>query len=183
MMLSFVIRLLFLTSILLIISAKTLQKVLFKITNIINKFSGQLSGESIIEKNQVEIKEIFEQENIEEILNKTYSLSQNGSEFSKNTEHELKGKSPTSLKITFKQIHMATEMSLRDALIMEYRMVQRCQASGDFYEGVRAMLVDKDRNPQWKPSNLDKVDEIWVNHFCEPLHCLLYTSPSPRDVP
>ena len=41
---------------------------------------------------------------------------------------------------------MATEMSLRDALIMEYRMVQRCQASGDFYEGVRAMLVDKDRN-------------------------------------
>ena len=116
------------------------------------------------------IKEIFEQENIEEILNKTYSLSQNGSEFSKNTEHELKGKSPTSLKITFKQIHMATEMSLRDALIMEYRMVQRCQASGDFYEGVRAMLVDKDRNPQWKPSNLDKVDEIWVNHFFEPLH-------------
>ena len=107
---------------------------------------------------------------LEEILNKTYSLSQNGSDFSKNTEHELKGKSPTSLKITFKQIHMATEMSLRDALIMEYRMVQRCQASGDFYEGVRAMLVDKDRNPQWKPSNLDKVDEIWVNHFFEPLH-------------
>ena len=68
------------------------------------------------------------------------------------------------------RIHMATEMSLRDALIMEYRMVQRCQASGDFYEGVRAMLVDKDRNPQWKPSNLDKVDEIWVNHFFEPLH-------------
>ena len=141
-----------------------------QITNLIDKFSGQISGESIIEKNQVEIKEIFEQENIEEILNKTYSLSQNGSEFSKNTEHELKGKSPTSLKITFKQIHMATEMSLRDALIMEYRMVQRCQASGDFYEGVRAMLVDKDRNPQWKPSNLDKVDEIWVNHFFEPLH-------------
>ena len=52
---------------------------------------------------------------------------------------------------------MATEMSLRDALIMEYRMVQRCQASGDFYEGVRAMLVDKDRNPQWKPSNLSLI--------------------------
>ena len=80
------------------------------------------------------------------------------------------GKSPTSLKITFKQINEATEMSLRDALILEYRMVQRCQASGDFYEGVRAMLVDKDRKPNWKPRDLNKVDEIWVNHFFEPLH-------------
>ena len=40
----------------------------------------------------------------------------------------------------------------------------------DFYEGIRAMLVDKDRKPNWKPSNLSKVDEIWVNHFFEPLH-------------
>ena len=97
-------------------------------------------------------------------------LSENGSDFAKNIEHELLGKSPTSLKITFKQINEATEMSLRDALIMEYRMVQRCQASGDFYEGVRAMLVDKDRKPNWKPSDINKVDEIWVNHFFEPLH-------------
>ena len=106
----------------------------------------------------------------DDILKKTNLLSENGSDFAKNIEHELTGKSPTSLKITFKQINEATEMSLRDALIMEYRMVQRCQASGDFYEGVRAMLVDKDRKPNWKPSDLNKVDEIWVNHFFEPLH-------------
>ena len=103
----------------------------------------------------------------ESVFKKDYSEC---SDFAKNIEHELMGKSPTSLKITFKQINEATEMSLRDALIMEYRMVQRCQASGDFYEGVRAMLVDKDRKPNWKPSDLNKVDEIWVNHFFEPLH-------------
>ena len=60
--------------------------------------------------------------------------------------------------------------NLKNALIMEYRMVQRCQSSGDFYEGVRAMLVDKDRKPSWKPESLSRVDDIWVNHFFEPLH-------------
>ena len=51
-------------------------------------------------------------------------------EFSKKTEHELKGKSPTSL-ITFKQIHMATEMSLRDALILNI----------EWYKGVRHQVT------------------------------------------
>ena len=61
-------------------------------------------------------------------------------------------------------------MSLEEDLVMEYRMVQKCQSSGDFYEGVRAMLVDKDRKPKWNPNAIDKVDEIWVNHFFEPLN-------------
>ena len=69
-----------------------------------------------------------------------------------------------------KQILEAKNMSLEDELIMEYRMVQKCQSSGDFYEGVRSMLVDKDRKPIWKPDSLSKVDDIWVNHFFEPLH-------------
>ena len=52
---------------------------------------------------------------------------------------------------------------------MEYRMVQRCLEIGDFFEGVRAMLVDKDRKPNWKPFNIKDVDESRVNKFFEAL--------------
>ena len=91
------------------------------------------------------------------------------SEFLKVQYEELKHKSPTSLKISLKQIRKASHMSLKDELIMEYRMVQRCVEIGDFFEGVRAMLVDKDRKPNWKPNNIQDVDETRVNLFFEDL--------------
>ena len=82
---------------------------------------------------------------------------------------ELKHKSPTSLKISLRQIRSASKMSLKDELIMESRMVQKCVEIGDFFEGVRAMLVEKDRKPAWKPSNIKDIDDDRVNKFFESL--------------
>jgi hypothetical protein len=48
-------------------------------------------------------------------------------------------------------------------------MVQKCLEIGDFFEGVRAMLVEKDRKPVWNPSNINDVDEIRINNFFESL--------------
>ena len=79
------------------------------------------------------------------------NLLKNENEFLKVQYEELKHKSPTSLKISLKQIRNASHMSLKDELIMENRMVQRCVEIGDFFEGVRAMLVDKDRKPNGNP--------------------------------
>jgi len=141
-----------------------------EITKIINNYSSQPINDGVIEKNENLIKNIFEQENIEEIFTKLKTLINNGNDFAATIEKELLVKSPTSLKITMRQILEAKDMNLKDELIMEYRMVQKCQTSGDFYEGVRAMLVDKDRKPQWQPSLLSKVDDIWVNHFFESLN-------------
>ena len=141
-----------------------------EITKIINNYSSQPINDGVIEKNENLIKNIFEQENIEEIFTKLKTLINNGNDFAASIEKELLVKSPTSLKITMRQILEAKDMNLKDELIMEYRMVQKCQTSGDFYEGVRAMLVDKDRKPQWQPSLLSKVDDIWVNHFFESLN-------------
>ena len=141
-----------------------------EITKIINNYSSQPINDGVIEKNENLIKNIFEQENIEEIFTKLKTLINNGNDFAASIEKELLVKSPTSLKITMRQILEAKDMDLKDELIMEYRMVQKCQTSGDFYEGVRAMLVDKDRKPQWQPSLLSKVDDIWVNHFFESLN-------------
>ena len=57
--------------------------------------------------------------------------------------------------------------SIGEVLQMEYRMSQAFMRDGsDFYEGIRAVLVDKDQNPKWKPQSLDDVtDEVVASHF------------------
>ena len=140
------------------------------ITNLINSYSSKPEKISVIENNEEVIKQIFEHGTIEKIFEELELLINEGNDFAVHTKKELLVKSPTSLKITVKQITQARLMSLAEDLEMEYRMVQKCQSSGDFYEGVRAMLVDKDRKPKWNPNSIDKVDEIWVNHFFEPLN-------------
>ena len=139
------------------------------VSKIINSFSSVPLNNSTLEKNMDSIEIIFSQTSIAGILKSTSNLIEMGNEFARSTNNELMLKSPTSLKITLKQILDAKTMSLEDELVMEYRMVQKCQSSGDFYEGVRAMLVDKDRNPQWQPNSLEKVNDIWINHFFESL--------------
>uniref|UniRef100_A0A665W4R5 3-hydroxyisobutyryl-CoA hydrolase n=1 Tax=Echeneis naucrates TaxID=173247 RepID=A0A665W4R5_ECHNA len=71
--------------------------------------------------------------------------------------------SPTSLKITYKQQQAGASLSLQDVLVMEYRLTQACMKGCDFYEGVRAVLVDKDQNPVWNPSRLEEVSDQRVD--------------------
>uniref|UniRef100_A0A8C4I8K1 3-hydroxyisobutyryl-CoA hydrolase n=1 Tax=Dicentrarchus labrax TaxID=13489 RepID=A0A8C4I8K1_DICLA len=70
--------------------------------------------------------------------------------------------SPTSLKITFKQLQAGAALSLPDVLVMEYRLSQACMRGCDFYEGVRAVLVDKDQSPKWNPSTLEELSDQTV---------------------
>ena len=78
----------------------------------------------------------------------------------------LKEKSPTSLKISLKQLQLASNKSLKDDLIMEYRLSQACMAGNDFYEGVRALLVDKDNKPKWNPNRIEDVsNKLVISHF------------------
>ena len=55
-----------------------------------------------------------------------------------------------SLKITFHQLGLGVGMDIEAALALEYRMTQHCMAGHDFFEGIRALLVDKDRKPRWQ---------------------------------
>jgi len=75
----------------------------------------------------------------------------------------IERKSPTSLRITLRALREAATMgSLRPALDMEYRLALRCHAGHDFVEGVRAQVIDKDRNPQWQPARIEDVDDDTV---------------------
>jgi len=110
-----------------------------------------------------DINECFQFNSIEEIID---SLKNKNNEWALETLSFMKKMSPTSLKITLKQLRLAKNMTLSEDLIMEYRMTQGCMRGHDFYEGVRSVLVDKDHNPIWDPVSIDDVNEEIVNdHF------------------
>jgi enoyl-CoA hydratase len=75
------------------------------------------------------------------------------------TRATLLTKSPTSLRITLRQLVLGRGMNLEDALRLEYRMTQHVMAGHDFYEGIRAVLIDKDQKPRWRPATLAEIDE------------------------
>jgi enoyl-CoA hydratase len=68
-------------------------------------------------------------------------------------------KSPTSLRITLRQLTLGQGFDLAAALKLEYRMIQHVMAAHDFYEGIRAVLIDKDQKPCWQPANLAEIDD------------------------
>ena len=75
------------------------------------------------------------------------------------TRATLLTKSPVSLRITLRQLVVGQGMDLADALRLEYRLTQHVMAAHDFYEGIRAVLIDKDQKPRWQPANLAEVDD------------------------
>jgi enoyl-CoA hydratase len=76
-------------------------------------------------------------------------------------------KSPTSLKVTLRNIRAARSFHrLEESLQQDYRIALACIAGHDFIEGIRAAIVDKDRNPAWRPDTLEEVTmEIVERHF------------------
>jgi enoyl-CoA hydratase len=72
----------------------------------------------------------------------------------------LATKSPTSLAVVFRQLARGAGLDINAAIRMEYRMAARFAVGEEFYEGIRAALVDKDRNPRWNPPRLEDVGDI-----------------------
>ena len=82
---------------------------------------------------------------------------------------QLAKKSPTALKLTLAQLRAGRALSFDDCMRMEYRLIHRVLAGHDFYEGVRAVLVDKDQAPVWQPDTLDAVEDAVISTYFEPL--------------
>lgn len=75
--------------------------------------------------------------------------------------------SPTSGYLIHQQLLRTKEMPLQDVFNFEYNLAIACCAQGDFVEGVRALLIDKDRKPDWKYKHLEEVDQCYIDSFFE----------------
>ncbi|MGJ4950192.1 enoyl-CoA hydratase/isomerase family protein [Bradyrhizobium sp. HKCCYLS20291] len=86
------------------------------------------------------------------------ALEADGSELAVATLKALKEKSPRGMVVTLKLLRLARDAtSLEECLVREYRAALEVFRSDDFREGVRAAIIDKDRNPRWSPPDVDQV--------------------------
>lgn len=112
------------------------------------------------------IDRIFAGSSVEEIL---AALDAEHEDWTDDTARTIRSKSPTSLKVTFRQIREGRKLEFDDCMRMEYRMVSRIVAAHDFYEGVRAVIIEKDSAPRWQPSDLSAVTQADVDAYFAPL--------------
>jgi enoyl-CoA hydratase len=97
------------------------------------------------------------------------ALQRDGSQLAQSTLKTLNEKSPRGMVVTLKLLRLArASASLEACLVREYRAALEVFASDDFREGVRAAVIDKDRNPRWSPPRIEDVTpEIIAPYFAE----------------
>lgn len=108
------------------------------------------------------IEKCFTKSSLKEIIN---ALSNLDNEWAQQILKIFKTCSPMSLKVTFLQIQQAKHKDLVSCLAMDKQLVNHFVQGHDFYEGVRAMLIDKDKTPHWQPSTLEEVTDLDVELY------------------
>jgi enoyl-CoA hydratase len=106
----------------------------------------------------------YSADNVEEIIARLRACDADGA---RSALASLEKVSPTSLKISLRNIRSAASFNrLEESFQQDYRISLACIAEHDFIEGIRAAIVDKDRNPAWRPDKLaDVTAEIVERHF------------------
>jgi enoyl-CoA hydratase/carnithine racemase len=89
--------------------------------------------------------------------------------FAARTLATIRTRSPTSLHVAWRQISAGRTLSMDECMRMEFRILNRMLAGRDFYEGIRAAIIDKGSTPQWRPAGIDAVGAADVDAYFAPL--------------
>lgn len=106
----------------------------------------------------------FSAESVAAVLQRLDDAAGKGSEFSARTAAGMRTKSPTSMCIAFEQVRRGASLDFEEAMKTEFRIVSRIGEGNDFFEGVRAVLIDKDNQPRWEPASLGAVKRETIDH-------------------
>ena len=118
------------------------------------------------------IDRLFVGEQVEDILAALERAAGAGgadAKFSAAMAAAMRKKSPTSLKVALAQVRAGKELTFDACMRTEFRIVSRVIHGHDFYEGVRAVIVDKDNTPNWRPATLTEVVRTEVERYFAPL--------------
>ncbi|XP_021317563.1 3-hydroxyisobutyryl-CoA hydrolase 1 [Sorghum bicolor] len=142
----------------------------FVVGSTIDQFAQQPSLKENSSLNRMEIiNKCFSKRTVEEIISSLEEVASDlADEWVAATIQYLKKASPTSLKISLRSIREGRTQTVGECLHREYRMVchvMRGDFSPDFFEGCRAVLVDKDKNPMWMPPRLEQVHDKAVEEY------------------
>jgi 3-hydroxyisobutyryl-CoA hydrolase len=154
-----------------------------KIGEILDSYSAKFppSPFSLAEKVSI-IDKCFSKGSVKEVIE---ALEADAGKWGAKLAKSMRKMSPTSMKVTYRfvlllsqipisllnhsvilrQIREGGSLSLAEVLKMEYRLVRRCCEDSDFYEGVRAVLIDRDNAPKWNPATLEQVDKDILDRY------------------
>lgn len=93
------------------------------------------------------------------------SLEAEGGEWAAKVASTLATKSPTSLLVTYRQMREGAKLDFEECMKLEFRLTNRFMRGHDFYEGVRAIIIDKDQKPKWVPASIGEVPAAEVDRY------------------
>ena len=131
----------------------------------IDAFASEAGKPSLAER-RAAVDRCFGRDSVAAIL---AALEAEGGDWAESTLKTLGDCSPTSLEVTFEQLRRGATLGFDEAMIMEYRLSQAFLARHDFHEGIRAIVIDKDNAPKWRPDTLAEVTPDLVEAHFAPL--------------
>lgn len=117
------------------------------------------------------IDEVFSKDTVPEIRDALVALVENESKsesvrsWAEKTLSIMSARSPMGMAVALELVHRGRELSLADSFALEMHLVLQWFDEGDIVEGIRALIVDKDKSPHWQPATLDELDPARVKAF------------------
>ena len=112
------------------------------------------------------IEHVMNRDNIVDIVNSIITVEVEDKWFNR-AQKSLKHGSPVSGHIVYRQLNEGKKLSLADCFRLELNLSVKCGQYGEFVEGVRALLIDKDNKPQWRFNSVEEVDLSVIDWFFE----------------
>ena len=127
------------------------------------------AGEGKVTARSPAIDRLFKGDRVEDILAALDAEAGPDAEFASAAAATMRAKSPISLKLALAQMRAGAKLSFEACMQTEFRIVSRVIHGHDFYEGVRAVIVDKDNAPRWRPPTLAEVSDAEIARHFAPL--------------
>ena len=128
----------------------------------------QPADDGTVTRQRYAINRLFRADRIEDILT-ALDAEKEAADFARSAATAIRGKSPLSLKIALAQLRRGGGLDFDECMRMEFRVVSRVVRGHDFYEGIRAVIVDKDQAPQWRPPTLAAISDAEVDRHFAPI--------------
>jgi enoyl-CoA hydratase len=139
------------------------------INRILRKYSATYEQPKL-DNNRAIIHSAFSEISLLNILKTLEKYAATGSDFAAQTVSVMRSKSPSSLSVVHKQMKCGLELEFDAAMVLEYRIVSRIGCSLDFFEGVRAIIIEKDYKPLWTPAHLEDISQVEIDSYFAPLN-------------
>lgn len=126
-----------------------------------------------LSERQIDIDQVFSQPTLSDVFRFLQEMSNdNGedrSQWAEKVLNTMRAKSPASMEIAFRQMREGRKLSMPECMQLEYRIVSRVLSGSEFYEGIRAAIIDKDGAPRWAPNSIEAVDHNLIDDVFAPL--------------